>query len=342
MTRVLLTGGSGFVASHVLDILLAHGHSVVTTVRSQQKADKIKEAHPQYGKDLLDFAIVEDIAEPDAFAKAVISNPPFEAVIHTASPFHFNVTDVQKQLLDPAIVGTTSILHAIKKSAPTVKKVVITSSFAALLDLSKGNWPEHTYWEADWNPITLEAALKHPHAGYQASKTFAEKAAWDFLENEKPNFTVSTIAPPLVFGPVMKSLSSLSSLNTSNQFIQALIMGHMKGQMPNSPGFLWVDVRDVALAHVKAMEQLSGAADNKRFFVVAGHFNTRQVVDAIRRNFPEYSSALPDASLQGGDFPEGGLFKVDNRRSVEVLGLKYRPLEDSVVDTVRSLKALGA
>jgi NADPH:quinone reductase-like Zn-dependent oxidoreductase len=84
MTRVLLTGGSGFIAAHVLDILLQHGHSVVTTVRSQEKADKIKQAHSSYGSDKLDFAIVEDIAQENAFDKAVVSDPPFEAVIHTA------------------------------------------------------------------------------------------------------------------------------------------------------------------------------------------------------------------------------------------------------------------
>ncbi|KAK4981985.1 hypothetical protein LTR28_002863, partial [Elasticomyces elasticus] len=71
MTRVLLTGGSGFI-------------------------DKIKEAHSKYGKDKLDFVLVEDIAKEEAFDEAVKSNPPFEAVIHTASPFHFKVTDVQK------------------------------------------------------------------------------------------------------------------------------------------------------------------------------------------------------------------------------------------------------
>jgi nucleoside-diphosphate-sugar epimerase len=83
--RVLLSGGSGFIAAHVLDDLLERGHSVVTTVRSQEKADKIKAAHSQYGKDKLDFALVEDIAQEGAFDKAVVSEPPFEAVIHTAS-----------------------------------------------------------------------------------------------------------------------------------------------------------------------------------------------------------------------------------------------------------------
>lgn len=142
-------------------------HSVVTTARSQDKANKIKEAHPSYGKDKLDFSIVEDIAQEGAFDQAVKSDPPFEAVIHTASPFHFNVTDVQKQLLDPAIIGTTGILKSIKKSAPSVKKVVITSSFAAIVNPSKGTWPNHTYSESDWNPLTHEEALKDPANGYR-------------------------------------------------------------------------------------------------------------------------------------------------------------------------------
>lgn len=97
---------------------------MVTTVRSTSKAEGIRKAHPSYGTDKLDFAIVPDVSQADAFDHAVVSDPPFEAVIHTASPFHFNVTDIKKDLLDPAIIGTTGILRAIKKNAPTVKRVV--------------------------------------------------------------------------------------------------------------------------------------------------------------------------------------------------------------------------
>lgn len=124
MTRVLLTGGSGFIAVHVLEALLTQGHSVVTTVRSEAKAQMLRDTFPNYGKDKLDFAIVPDIAEEGAFDEAVKSDPPFEWVIHTASPFHFNVTDTKKDMLDPAVIGTTGILKAIKKSAPSVKRVV--------------------------------------------------------------------------------------------------------------------------------------------------------------------------------------------------------------------------
>jgi len=340
MTRVLLTGGSGFIAAHVLDYLLEHGHSVVTTVRSQEKANKIKEAHPKVGKDRLDFSIVEDIALEGAFDEAVKSDPPFEAVIHTASPFHFNIIDIQKQLLDPAFIGTTGVLKSIKKNAPTVKRVVITSSFAAIINPYKGNWPGHVYTEEDWDPLTHEEALKDSGAGYRASKTFAEKAAWEFVGKEKPNFTLATLNPPLVLGPIVHYLNSLDALNTSNQRIRNAIVGQFKDGIPPSGTFIWIDVRDLALAHVRAMELPE--AGGKRFFATAGYFSNREVVDIIRKNFPEYKNKLPDESVKGGDYPEDGLYKYDNRRVQEVLGIKFRSLDTSVVDTVKSLQQVGA
>ncbi|KFY05594.1 hypothetical protein V492_08424 [Pseudogymnoascus sp. VKM F-4246] len=344
MSRVLLTGGSGFIAAHVLESLLTRGHSVVTTVRSQEKADKIKEAYPTYGKDKLDFAIVEDIAQEGAFDKAVISDPPFKSVIHTASPFHFNITDTKKDLLDPAILGTTGILKAIKKSAPTVKHVVITSSFAAILNGSKlPHWPEHTYTEEDWNPITEEQALTNPAEGYRASKTFAERAAWDFVRDEKPNFTISTVNPPMVFGPVVHYLNSLDSLNTSNQRIRDFAQGKAKNGLPNSGVYLWIDVRDLALVHVRQIEVPEAAG--KRFFATAGYFSNKEIADAIRNNFPEYKDQLPAADAPGdGDYPNGStesLHKYDNSRVVKTLGITFRSIEESVVDLVKSLKTVG-
>lgn len=337
MTKVLLTGGSGFIAAHVLDILLQHGHSVTTTVRSQAKADKIARAHPN---SKIDFKIVEDIAQEGAFDEAVKIDG-LQTVIHTASPFHFNVTDTKKELLDPAIIGTTGILKAIKKNAPTVKHVIITSSFASIINPSKGNsWTEHTYSEADWNPITLEEALQNPSNGYRASKTFAEKAAWEFVEKEKPSFTISTMCPPLVLGPIVHYLNSLDALNTSNQRVANLITGKCKEEIPDTGTFIWVDVRDLALAHVKAMEIPEAAS--KRFFITAGYFSNREISEIIRKNFPEYENELPGKDVKGGDYPKEGLYKYDNSRTVNVLGIKFRGLEESIVDLVKSLKSVGA
>jgi nucleoside-diphosphate-sugar epimerase len=261
-------------------------------------------------------------------------------VIHTASPFHFNVTDTKKDLLDPAIIGTTGVLKAIKKNAPSVKKVVITSSFAAIVDAGKGNGVGHTYSEKDWNPITEQQALQNPGFGYRASKTFAEKAAWDFVEREKPGFTLSVMNPPLVLGPIVHYLNSLDALNTSNQRIRNLITGQFKEEIPDTGVFLWIDVRDIALAHVKAIELPEAAG--KRFFVTAGYFSNRELAEIIRKNFPEFERELPSKDVKGGDYPEGGLYKFDNSRTTEVLGIKFRGLEESVVDTVKSLKAVSA
>lgn len=122
----------------------------MTTVRSEDKVKQIKARHPRLDTEKLDFVIVEDIAQEGgrmfpsipfsyhssdqcpAFEQAVVSDSPFEAVIHTASPFHYNFQDVQKDMLDPAINGTVGILKAVKSKAPSVKRVIITSSFAAI------------------------------------------------------------------------------------------------------------------------------------------------------------------------------------------------------------------
>jgi len=338
MTKVLLTGGSGFIAAHVLDILLKHGHTVITTVRSQAKADKIKSAHPDAG-DKLSFKIVEDIAVEGAFDEAVKIDG-LEAVIHTASPFHFNVTDTKKDLLDPAINGTKGVLSAIKKNAPSVTRVVITSSFASIVDANKGNAPGYVYSEKDWNPVTEEQAVKDPSTGYRASKTFAEKAAWDFVEKEEPNFTVATICPPLVLGPIVHYLNDLSALNTSNQRVRNLITGQNKDSIPDTGVYLWTDVRDLALGHVKAMELPE--AGGKRFFFTAGYFSNKEIADIIRKNFKEYKNELPAEGVKGGDYPEGGVYSFDNKRSKEVLGIEFRGLEESITDLVKSLKDVGA
>ena len=91
---------------------------------------------------------------------------------------------------------------------------------------------------------------------------------------------------------------------------------------------------------MKAMELPNAAG--KRFFVTPGHFNNRQIVDVIRENLPDLASQLPPKDAAGGGFPKGGLFKIDNSRAVELLGLKFRTLQECVVDTIKSLQAVGA
>ncbi|KAJ5559643.1 hypothetical protein N7513_002042 [Penicillium frequentans] len=334
MVKVLLTGGSGFIAAHIVDILLQHGFDTVVTVRSEEKGKRILDAHPDTPKEKLSYVIVKDVAQDGAFDEAVKSNPPFDYVLHTASPFHFTINDPVKDFLDPAIKGTTGILKAIKAYAPSVKRVVVTSSFAAIV-----NSKQHpkVYSEKEWNPVTWEEAMDHSQV-YRASKTFAEKAAWDFVEKEKPNFDIATINPPLVFGPIVHYLNSLEAINTSNQRVRDIIQGKFKEKIPPTGTFLWVDVRDVALAHVKAIEVAE--AGGQRFFVVAGYFSNKRAVDAIREAHPKLESKLPSPDV-ADDFPSN-IFEFDNSKSREVLGLNYRPFKQTISDTAESLLDVGA
>lgn len=337
MPHVLLTGGSGFIAAHILHYLIQQGYSVVTTVRSTDKADKIRSAYPTVGVDRLDFSIIEDIAQENAFDEVLMSTPPFDAVIHTASPFHFNVTDVQKDLLDPAVKGTTGILGSIARHACSVKHVVITSSFASVVNPFMGAWPEHTYTELDWNPISLEQASENVANGYRASKTFAEKAAWEFVQQENPSFSITTFCPPQVLGPVINHLDSLDSLNTSNQFIRDLIQGKFGDKIPPNATFTWVDVRDLALCHVLALENPRAA--NERFLVTAGPFCNRELVDMVRKHYNGLRDQLPPEGSAGGEYPDHGLYKVDNSKVVKALGIGWKELSVTVIDTVNSLQA---
>ncbi|KAF2673135.1 NAD(P)-binding protein [Microthyrium microscopicum] len=342
MSRVLLTGGSGFLGAHVLDTLLKRGHSVVTTVRNSAKADKIRQRYAQYDSGKLAFAIVPDIALDGAFDEAVISDPPFDAVIHTASPYTFAITDVQSQLLDPAINGTTNILLSIAANAPSVRRVIITSSFAAMWQRDRGNWPEHTYSEADWNPVTHEEALTSPAVGYSGSKKLAEQAAWNFMDEKKPNFSLTTVNPPMVFGPMIHDVT-LESVNTSNARIRDVLAGKWKDSVPDTGLFLCVDVRDAALIHVLAAEGEEMAG--KRVMAVGGYYSNKEIVDIVRKEFPEYAGRLPEESSEGGDFPGGSVqnyFKFDNGRARGLLGSEFVGFQKTVVDLVASLKGLGA
>ena len=186
----------------------------------------------------------------------------------------------------------------------------------------KGTRPGYTYSEKDWDPITEEEAIQNPSNGYRASKTFAEKASWDFVESEKPNFTIATVCsiqrwstrlshcllsqcnPPLVLGPIVHYLRDLDSLNTSNQRIRDILLGKAREEIAPTGTFLWTDVRDLALAHVRAAERPEAAG--KRFFITAGYFSNKEIANIIRDSFPDLASKLPTEDTKGGDYPEEG------------------------------------
>lgn len=339
MTRVFVTGCSGYIGSHILDSLLRRGHNVVAVARSTEKAHQIETAFPGFDKGRLRFVVVPDISAPGAFDQAIVADPPFEAVIHTASPVHVSSRDIKRDVLDPAINGTIAILHSVKKLAPSVRQVVLTSSFASILDPSLGHRPGYIYSERDWNPVTAEEAVLNPVTGYEASKTFAEKAAWDFVCKECPTFTLSTMCPPMVIGPILPNMSSLASLGIGNQVIYKIASGQTQQHVPPNFIFCWVDVRDLALCHVLAIEK--NETGNKRFFVAEGLYSNREIVDIVEARLNHGSEVSGRGKLLGGDYPEGGVYGIDPSKTKEVFDVEWRSLTESVLDTIDSFGELG-
>ncbi|KAH7133250.1 hypothetical protein B0J13DRAFT_451215, partial [Dactylonectria estremocensis] len=328
------------VPAHTLEQLLEKNYSLVTTVRSENKAQKIRGAHAdkvEAGK--LEVVIVPDIAQEGAFDE-VAKTPGIDVVLHTASPFHFNITDAKKDLIDPAVIGTTGILKALHKSA-SVKRVIITSSFASIIDEAHFTNPAKTFTEADWNPVRLEDINRSPATAYRASKKLAERAAWDFVDTHKPSFDLVTICPPLVLGPVVHHLATLDSINTSNERVVSLLKGGWKDGIPvSTPVPMWVDVRDAARAHVRALEE--SAAGGRRLLTTPGSFSNRRIADIVRAKFPEFADRIPGPEVPGGELPaEDQIFKIDNTATKELLGFEWITLEKSIEDLVKSLKEHG-
>ncbi len=298
------------------------------------------------------------------------STPDLTSVIHTASPFHLNIQDPIKDFLEPAIVGTTTVLKAAKDHGSLIKRVVVLSSFAAMRGGSKSN-PEF-YDESVWSPVTWEQAVQDRTQTYRGSKvrkmipsmaimlstpfdtrfdanvcplsqTLAEKAAWDFMEKEKPGFDLVAINPSLVFGPASLSLwsGSLSGVNTSNHRILDMVQGKMKDKIQPTGMFSWVDVRDVARAHVRALEVPE--AGGKRFLLLAGYYSNKMIAEIIAELGPQYKARLPADLDAQDDLPKASeRYNFSVERSTNLLGIAYTSLEKCIQDTVKSLEKLGS
>lgn len=151
---ILITGGSGFIGNHTVAEFLSSGYRVRVTARNQKSIDTISAVN-QAHQSSLEGVAVPDITKSGAFDEAVKG---VDGVVHMASPFTFKVKDNETDLILPAINGTLRVLEAVVKNAPQVKRVVITSSFSAIIDFSKGMAPDHVYDESQWNPMTYEQA----------------------------------------------------------------------------------------------------------------------------------------------------------------------------------------
>ncbi len=338
MSRVLVTGGSGFIGSRCLLQLLGDGHDVRTTVRSPAREKDVRALLAGGGAgslDRLSFATA-DLERDAGWAEAVAG---CDYVLHVASPFPPGIPKSEDELVVPARDGALRVLRAARDAG--VKRVVLTSSFAAV---GYGHPQQDApFDETSWTDPSAADVLP-----YVKSKTIAERAAWDFVAREGGALELSVVNPVGVFGPVLGRDYSTSIL---------LVQRLMDGAMPGCPrlSFGAVDVRDVVDLHVLAMTRPE--AKGERFLAIAGDFMSileiakvlRERLGAAARRVPTFQ--LPDwvvrlAAL--GDpmvrqvVPELGKRKnATSAKARRVLGWSPRSREESIAATGESLVRLG-
>ena len=338
MSKVLVTGGSGFIGSHCILQLLAAGHEVSTTVRNLSREGDVramlKTGGAEPGPALHFFAA--DLEKDAGWAEAAAGQ---DYVLHVASPFPAGIPKSDDELIVPARDGALRVLRAARDAG--VKRVVLTSSFAAIGYGQDGRTAP--FDETCWTDFKGKGV-----GAYTKSKTIAERAAWDFVAAEGKGLELSVVNPVGVFGPVLGPDYSTSVL---------LVQRLMGGSLPGVPR-LWfgaVDVRDVADLHLRAM--IDPKAKGERFLAVAGDFLTfKQIADTLRQRMGSAGGKVPKREIPDfvvwlaslGDpavrliLPELGKKKNGtNAKARDLLGWAPISAEDSIVSTAESLQKLG-
>lgn len=344
---LLITGANGFVGGHIIQKALDKGYHVRGSVRSERSGAGIRELFADSGR--FSLSIIPDISIAENYESAFKdSDKPITGVINVAAPFSLKVEDNVRDLLEPAVKGAQGILEATKRYGHDVKRIVSTSSFAAIVDIPKGYRPGYTYTEEvglrmilnasvtllteeqDWNPMSKEeAATVDNTTAYCCSKALAEHAIWDFLEKEQPDFDVVTINPPWVFGPRLDRIKSLEHLNESTKLIWNLVDAE---KIPPVDFAGFCDVRTLADAHISAFEVPEAA--NKRF-LCGSKFSYQMAADILRDTFPELLDRVPVGSP--GVWREQPMYAIDGSRAEDILGISYVPIEKTMSDTMAQL-----
>lgn len=341
---VLVTGGSSFIGLHVIHQCIQQSYRVRTTIRSESKKDLILTALQDYDSSL-DYSKIEfthaDLLKDDGWNEAA---KDVNLILHIASPFPAGEPKDENDLIIPAREGTLRVLRAAKNS-PSCKRVVVTSSVAAVaFGLSKPSQGD-VYTEKDYTDVKGPGV-----SAYIKSKALAEEAAWKYVrEGEGQGLELAVVNPVVVLGPPIRAQDDSTTCNIIKDFIN--------GRFPMVPrmGFGIVDVRDVASLHLLAM--IKPEANGERY-ICNGDTRIRLLMDistTLRERFPKKAGktptrTLPDFVVKLGAYvygpmklaaPSLGKMQgISNEKALK-LGWKPRTPEDAIAATAQRFYDTG-
>lgn len=328
---VLVTGGSGYLGGWCVISLLQRGYRVRTTVRNPSRERDVHAAvesqvDPGGRLTVHQADLMSDEHWPHAIEGC-------DYVLHVASPFPAKQPKDHDELIVPAREGTLRVLRESLDAG--VKRIVVTSSIAAVR-LARGG-DAHTLTEDDWTDPD-EPGL----TPYVRSKTIAEQAAWDLVNQRSEQDRLAVVNPGAIIGPVLND-----DISYSIESIQRLLEG-----MPGVPrlGFSFVDVRDVADLEIRAMT--APEAGGQRFIAVKKFLWFAETAEILRDRLGDAASKvptrrIPDFVVRGMALFDGGIRSVvgglgkkqelSSEKAMTTLGWSPRPIEDTIAETGESL-----
>ncbi|KAJ6583486.1 hypothetical protein DFH09DRAFT_1360124 [Mycena vulgaris] len=323
---IFVTGASGFLGSHVVPQLLEKGYRVRAAARGA-KVNHLKSTYASYGN-RFEAVEITDLSHGQ-FPEALVG---VNAVIHLASPLAGRAEPAA--LLAAAVDGTLNVIVQAEKAG--IKRMVVTCSIATVYN------PDESYTDKDWNPITREFALTggNEMATYAASKKFAEQALWEWADKH-PHVDITTLNPPFFYGPVSLHfpipVPDFNALST-NVLVYNLLFPD--GAFATSTHY--IDVRDVAQAHVRALTSRPTAEVGRKRVLFASPYGWpfQKTLDFIAAQRPALKGRLITATPAVQHFDA---LPIDFGRVEEVLGMKvsdFHTIEQTTLDTVDSLVEL--
>ncbi|KAM7472535.1 hypothetical protein LguiA_010718 [Lonicera macranthoides] len=321
-----VTGASGYVASWLVKLLLHHGYTIKATVRTLDDPRKTEHLLALDGAKERLHLFEADLIEEGSFDTVVNG---CDGVFHTASPVSLSVTDPQAELIDPAVKGTLNVLRSCAKVS-SIKRVVVTSSIASV---SFNGRPLNSDVVVDETWFSDPSFCQESKLWYPLSKTLAEGAAWKFAKEN--GIDLVTLHPGYVIGPLLQPTLNF----TSEVFLNLIKSGTLQQQIQKRTGtevFSWnsyryVDVRDVAYAHIQAFEIPSASG---RYCLVESVTYHSEVLKILHKLYPalRFTEKREDEKK-----PVEPLYHVSKEKA-KTLGIDFIPLELSIKDTIENLK----
>lgn len=303
--KAFVTGSTGFVGSHVAQLLSAQGADLRLLVRATSRTENIA--------DLKADRLIGDLRDPDSLKKAMQG---CEFVFHVAADYRLWVRDPQ-EMYRSNVEGTRALIRAAQETG--VRRVIYTSSVATMGFTTSGHIADEN------SPVSLRDMVGH----YKRSKFMAEEIA---LEAGRKGANVVVVNPTTPIGE-----QDIKPTPTGR-----IIVDFLKRKFPAyvDTGLNLADVKEIAGGHLQAMDR---AVPGERYILGGENLTLKEILDKLAglTGLPSPSMKVPHAVALGfaalDQFFTGFILRKEPRATVDAVRMGFKKMFASSAKAEREL-----